>query len=187
MAYQRAIDSLCSAERLHLTKQSIDEAKLAISKVKREICNIQEQLKNRLVRGSLENSKQYGNAISINDDVSNQRIPSFAGVVRREVASLPDSFNQNINWREKFEGDMNKFIDSGKRKFNAFKFKKMKVNPNGNVSFESFETFYKSKRPTTSDESFNECLEKIGKTKDDELTMDDCMKLYQELKKKPKI
>ncbi|KAI0986027.1 hypothetical protein GJ496_010675 [Pomphorhynchus laevis] len=76
----------CSAERLHLTKQSVDEAKLAISEVKREICNIQEQLKNCLVRGSLENSKQYGNAISINDDVGNPRIPSFAGVVRREVA-----------------------------------------------------------------------------------------------------
>ncbi|KAI0980525.1 hypothetical protein GJ496_005832 [Pomphorhynchus laevis] len=36
----------CSVERLHLTKQSVDEAKLAISEVKREICNIQEQLKN---------------------------------------------------------------------------------------------------------------------------------------------
>ncbi|KAI0983686.1 hypothetical protein GJ496_003436 [Pomphorhynchus laevis] len=60
----------CSAERLHLTKQSVDEAKLAISEVKREICNIQEQLKNAC----------------INDDVNNPRIPSFAGVVRREVA-----------------------------------------------------------------------------------------------------
>ncbi|KAI0989628.1 hypothetical protein GJ496_008299 [Pomphorhynchus laevis] len=76
----------CSAERLHLTKQSVYEAKLAISEVKREICNIQEQLKNCLVRGSLENSKQYGNTISINDDVSNPRISSFAVVVRREVA-----------------------------------------------------------------------------------------------------
>ncbi|KAI0979537.1 hypothetical protein GJ496_009537 [Pomphorhynchus laevis] len=76
----------CSADRLHLTEQSVDEAKLAISEIKREICNIREQLKNCLVRVSLENSKQYGNAISINDDVSNPRIPSFAGVVRREVA-----------------------------------------------------------------------------------------------------
>ncbi|KAI0978315.1 hypothetical protein GJ496_002505 [Pomphorhynchus laevis] len=55
---------VCSAECLHLTEKSVDEAKLAISEVKREICNIQEQLKNCLVReSSLINVTGIDNAI----------------------------------------------------------------------------------------------------------------------------